>query len=1139
MHALAEKRTPGFCALCKSRCGSILVTRNGRFVGQEPNPDHPTGQALCIKGKAAPELVYNRQRQLYPLKRTTPKEEKDPAWVRISWDEALDTIAKRLRRVREESGPEAVAFGWTTPSGTPISDDIRWVERFTNAFGSPNVAYGTEICNWHKDYAHAYTFGRSIASPDFEKAGCVVLWGHNPSATWLDHATATGAAHARGARLIVIDPRRAGFASRADQWLRVRPGSDGALALSIAGEMIRNGWIDWEFVRDWTNGPLLVRRDTKRFLRAGDVAAIAEGCPPDDLVAWDGAAGEPVLYSSRSRTYRNCRSVDLEASIELLSPDGKPIQCDTVFSLYRARCRDFPPERAEAICWVPANQVTETAKLLYEARPVCYYGWSGIGQHTNATQMDRAIATLMSLTGSFDAPGGNVEFAKPATRNVAGKDLISDAQRAKCIGLKRSSLGPGRDAWIGTDALYDAILHGDPYPIRALLGFGRNFLVNHANGDRGAKALAKLEFHVQTDIVMTPTASKADIFLPVNTPWEREALRVGFEGSQAAESLIQLRQAAIASLGESRSDGEIVFDLAVRLGFGHLFWDGDIRAGFDEILEPLKITTVDLLNNPNGISIPGEPDYFRYRRVGFKTLTGKIELFSEAFRDAGDDPIPTFVEPASSPYRVGGSDFPLVLTSAKVVQYCHGQHRHVPSLRKRSPDPEVSLHPDTALERGVAEGDWVEIQTRIGKARMRAKFDASLDPRVVSAQYGWWQSNEELHLPCYDWSSDAGASYNRLISDEHVDPVSGSTGLRSSMCEIVAVETPSKRAWLGWRNFEISPIGHETHDIVSFALRPTDGGELPPFRAGQHLTLRVSRENETPLVRCYSISRPTDGHRYRISVKLARGKDGYVGKMSGHLHRLSNEFPGRIELQAPKGDFHLLEWVTQSSQPIILLAGGIGITPLLSMLYELRDRHWQGSVHLFYGVRSGVDYAFRKEIEALRAELSDLKVTIYFSDPSDQDRADKVYDREGNLAIDHIVSITGPTSNFYLCGPPIMVDTMVTALEEAGIAEDHVHLEAFGPASRAKVQTSNGPQPVLLTRSEMDLLWQPDKGSLLELLEKANVKASSGCRSGQCESCIIKLAEGRVAHPDGTAEIEDGYCLPCVCVPLSPIKLEI
>jgi anaerobic selenocysteine-containing dehydrogenase len=764
------------------------VTREGRFIGQEPNPEHPTGQSLCVKGRAASEIVYSPQRQLYPLKRTRPKGDLDPGWQRITWEEALDRTASELDRIRSVEGPEACAFGLTTPSGTPISDDIGWIERFINAFGSPNVAYGTEICNWHKDYAHAYTFGRSIASPDFEKSGCVVLWGHNPSATWLDHATSTRSARTRGARLIVIDPRRAGFAARADQWLRVRPGADGALALGIAGEMIRNGWLDLKFVRDWTNGPLLVRKDNNRFLRAGDLAAAPPDAEDDDLVAWDARSRSPITYAVSERRYRHSGVPELDASLEFASSTGDLISCRSAFGLYSELCDEYPPDRVETIAWVSARQVTETARLLFEARPVSYYMWSGVGQHTNATQADRAISTLMALTGSFDAPGGNVEYARPPALDVTGGEFLSAEQRTKCIELKRSSLGPGRHGWIGSDSLYESILHGEPYSIRGLVNFGRNFLVNHASGDRGAQALAKLDFYVHCDVVMAPTALFADIFLPINTPWEREALRVGFEGSQAAESLVQLRQAVIPSAGDSRSDAHVVFELAKRLGFGDLFWDGDINAGLNAIIAPLGLTLDDLRAQPGGISFPGEPRYFRYRQDGFKTQTGKIEIFSECFRDAGEDPLPRFIEPAVSPYRSGSDAFPLVLTSAKVVHYCHGQHRHVPSLRRRSPDPEVSIHPDTAAERGIEEGAWVEIRTKSGRARMRAKFDLSLDCRVVSAQYGWWQGNEELELPAFDAFTDAGANYNRLISDEHADPVSGSIGLRSWVCEIASIK---------------------------------------------------------------------------------------------------------------------------------------------------------------------------------------------------------------------------------------------------------------------------------------------------------------------------------------------------------------
>jgi anaerobic selenocysteine-containing dehydrogenase len=425
-------------------------------------------------------------------------------------------------------------------------------------------------------------------------------------------------------------------------------------------------------MRDWTNGPLLVRTDTQRFLRAGELAAPPNAAQPEDLLAWDAAQNELVAYSIPRQTYERNEKKELDASLELILVTGENIRCRSAFGLYRDLCDAYPPDRVEQLTWVDGRHVTEAARLLYASRPVSYYAWSGVGQHTNATQTDRAISLLMALTGTFDAPGGNVEFARPTVRDVKGAEFLSPEQRTKCIELKRSPLGPGRNGWVGSDALYDAILYGDPYPIRELVNFGRNFLINHADSERGARALSNLEFFVHCDVMMTPTASLADIFLPVNTPWEREALRVGFEGSQAAANLVQFRQAVTESAGESRSDAFIVFELAARLGFGGLFWDGDVDAGLNYILAPLNLTLEHLRARPGGISIPGRPHYFRYRQDGFKTHTGKIEIFSEVFRNAAEHPLPDFVEPAMSPYNTGSDEFPLVLTSAKVVHYCHG-----------------------------------------------------------------------------------------------------------------------------------------------------------------------------------------------------------------------------------------------------------------------------------------------------------------------------------------------------------------------------------------------------------------------------------------------------------------------------------
>ena len=255
------QRIPGYCALCTSSCGCISVVEDGRLVAVEPDPSHPTGKALCGKGRAAPELVHHEERLLYPRRRVNPKGDSEPEWERISWDEALECTADALKRLAATGGPESVAFGITTPSGTGLQDAYPWIERLRHAFGSPNAPYGTEICNFHRDEIHALTFGVGTPMPDFAQTDCIILWGCNPSTTWLAYASRVADAKARGAKLIVIDPRRAGLAVKADEWLRVRPGSDGALALGLANILIEEARYDAAFVRDWTNGPHLVAED--------------------------------------------------------------------------------------------------------------------------------------------------------------------------------------------------------------------------------------------------------------------------------------------------------------------------------------------------------------------------------------------------------------------------------------------------------------------------------------------------------------------------------------------------------------------------------------------------------------------------------------------------------------------------------------------------------------------------------------------------------------------------------------------------------------------------------------------------------------------------------------------------------------
>ena len=251
------ERIPCFCALCVSRCGAVATIADGKFVALDADPEHPTGQALCLKGKVAPEIVYHPKRLLH-----RPKGEADLGWVEIDWDEALDTVAANLRRIAAEHRPDSVVFTTASPSTSAGSDALDWVMRLRRAYGSPNHVVSMEHCGWGRYLATAYTFGAPVPGgfmPDIERGGMHPVLGLQPfTSSVRSRHCRRRRAKTRGAARRRRSPTRGARPPRRP-WLRVRPGTDTALALSIAHVMIERGWFDRDFVRDWSNGPLLVR----------------------------------------------------------------------------------------------------------------------------------------------------------------------------------------------------------------------------------------------------------------------------------------------------------------------------------------------------------------------------------------------------------------------------------------------------------------------------------------------------------------------------------------------------------------------------------------------------------------------------------------------------------------------------------------------------------------------------------------------------------------------------------------------------------------------------------------------------------------------------------------------------------------
>jgi anaerobic selenocysteine-containing dehydrogenase len=785
----------GYCALCTAHCATIATVDNGRVTRLDPDHDHPNGGVICIKGKAAPELVYNTDRLNHPLQRTRPKGDSDPGWRQVSWEEALDDIAQRLLSIRKRYGAQAVALAKGTKSGTSVDDVERWLGRFLYLFGSPNWVSTTHVCNWHRDTGFSFTFGTNLPTPDLAHSKTFLLWGHNPSSTSLILAHDIVAARARGMKTVVIDPRRVGIGSQADILLQVRPGTDGALALALIHCLIEESWYDAGFVRQWTNGPFLLDRATGQVVTEADLTA--EGAF-NRYVVWDELNDQPAIYDPATRGYEREPVVPALFGARILrGNNGKEIRCNPVFERLGEIAAAFAPERSEKITWVPADKVWQTALLLAHNRPVSLYMWNGVGQHTNATQTSRAIASLYALLGDIDRPGGNVTFPKVPVNDVSGNEFLPKEMAALRIGREIKPLGP--PAQPGNCAAYDiftAILEERPYPIKALLNFGSNTVLSTADSRRARAALSALEFGVAVDLFMTPTAELCDYVLPATSFLEMANLTTAFDHRPAGKTHLQYRPAVVRPLADRRSDTWIVFELAKRLGFPE-FWNGDIEAGYAHELAPSGMTLEELKNSPGGISRPVEPSYEKHARKnpdgalrGFATPSKKVELYCHKFAAHGYPAIPEYVEPTLSPVSrpALAAEYPLVLTNAKFTTFVHSQQRALPSLRKAAPEPSADIHPASAARFGIANKQWMIVETPRGSIKVRARVTPNIVPGVVCCQHGWWQACKELKLPGYNPYDADGANPSTLIGTDLADPISGSLPHRSYLCRVRPAE---------------------------------------------------------------------------------------------------------------------------------------------------------------------------------------------------------------------------------------------------------------------------------------------------------------------------------------------------------------
>jgi thiosulfate reductase / polysulfide reductase chain A len=714
-----EKIIPTFCHGCgaaKPRCGILCHVKDGKFVRVEANPEAfnngvQGSTSLCAKGHTGMQLVYSPNRLKYPLKRAGEKGE--GKFQRITWDEALDTIAAKLKETKAKYGPESYAV--LTPEFWPVL--VTLGRRFLNLHGSPNFLHSA-ICATPRRSSATAAIGFSTWSTDFRFSKLIVNWGANPENSAPNQGMPLAILNAleKGVKLIDIRPMLDPLGSKANIWLPVRPGTDCALALAFLNVIINEKLYDFDFVSNWCYG----------------------------------------------------------------------------FEKLAEHVQKYPPEWAAKVTGLPAARITEVARMIATIKPMFLKTGNGIGdQTTDGTSTIMATSLISAITGNLDIPGGYSDAMLPVESSLIKLNRVSPLEERVTPEMIDKLVATETPIWYQKAGYWDhggptatyfkglkSILTGKPYPIRVLQASCTNPLSAMRNPKMVAEALKKLEFFFVMDVYPAPHTAYADIVLPACTDYEHShqfEIRNRREGTW-----LGIYNKVVEPPGECRSDWQFYLDLAVKMGYGADFWNGDMEACLKEQLAPSGIKLEDLRNSPRGIFVKRtaplpEPGSRRYATL-FKGLPhGKVQCFNEFIggKDNNDNsgklsPLPVYQGPpeglAETPELA--REYPLIISDVHAYRLCqHSFFNDLAYLRELEPYPWLRINPATAKKYGIGNGDWVRVESLHGWCKFKAEYFEGISPEVLMTRRGWCQPCAELGLPGYP-VFDGGSEVNNLYNTD-------------------------------------------------------------------------------------------------------------------------------------------------------------------------------------------------------------------------------------------------------------------------------------------------------------------------------------------------------------------------------------
>ncbi len=686
--------------MCLMGCGIVAHVEDGVITRIEGNPDFPVNRGgLCPKGLSAIQLAYDPNRLHYPLKRIGARGE--GKWEKISWEEALHVTAEKMNKIKEEEGPQAIAFVKGQAPAWDIWYDL-WT-RFNMCFGSPNLVTPSNVCFFPR--RSSYVTVGEYADSDFDhNDGIIVLWGYNPANSSLPASCRRiFDARDRGAKTVVIDPVFTQMASKADLYLRIRPGTDLALALGMIHIMIDENLCDNEFIEKWTQG----------------------------------------------------------------------------FEQLKEHADAYPPNKVSDITGVPVERIYEVARLYGKIKPGLIAIGNGVEQCTNSVQTVRGLSILQAIGGNIDIPGGNVWDPKLWPMGKNNPTMMMD--QIENYGEKSVSKHPlyAQFDMSNRTEVVEAILTGNPYPIKGIINFGSNFALTTAQTQKVIRALKDLEFFAVHDLYLTKTAEYADIVFPCTSFLECEDYvywRLGSarHGRPQHMNIHVWQKKVIESIGECGSNWDFVAGLAKACGLDNFFPWKNLEEYVDwELKETgMNFTVSDLKKSNDGIirEYSFSEMYKKYEKRGFKTPSGKVELYSSILEKFGYDPLPIYNEPAESPISRPDliKEYPLICnTGMKPLVHTHSQFHELPWIKSIFPEPYAAINDKTASQYKIKNDEKVIVTSPRNEITVRAKIAKAIPPGMVFIPHGWDKPD-----------------YNNLTDDSGVDPIAGSFSTRAFLCNI-------------------------------------------------------------------------------------------------------------------------------------------------------------------------------------------------------------------------------------------------------------------------------------------------------------------------------------------------------------------